>query len=319
MIRRLALALVLAASPAEANDTTAVLAAGGLVPTRAASVAIESETLYVSPKEVRVRYRFRNAASFPLTTIVAFPLPEIDLSQLAETPITPGGPGADDFVDFRLTVGRKAVRPALEMRAWRHGQEVTGILRGHGVPVSRFHPDFYPRLKAVPPVARAALQAAEIAAWEDHDNVYPLWTMRAAYHWPQVFPGRRSLDVEHRYRPVVGEGAIGHYLLNDSDEAKAWRARFCVDAATLAALRRKVAAAPADSPYRRMRTVGYILRTARNWQGPIGTFRMVLDRERPESILVTCFRGLSAEGPTRLASTRRHYLPDRDLEFAIID
>ncbi|MGE0725135.1 MAG: DUF4424 family protein [Alphaproteobacteria bacterium] len=317
--RGIALLSALLAAPAVANDTTAVLGAGGLVPTVAATVRIEDEELSVAPSEIVVRYRFRNTAAEPLSTIVAFPLPEIDLATLAETPINPGGHDPDDFVDFRVTVDGAPVRPAIEMRAWRHGSEVTEVLRRHGIPVSRFHPDQYPRLRAQPPAARVALRAAEIASWEDHDNVYPLWIMRAQYHWRQTFPAGRPLAVEHRYRPVVGDSAIGTYLLNESDEAQAWRARFCVDAATRETLRRMVAAAPADNPYRRLRTIAYVLTTARNWQGPIGRFRLTLDRERPEAILVTCFPGLAPDGPTGHSVERRDFLPDAELEVAIID
>ena len=301
-----------AGGPAAANDSTAVLAAGGLVLTRQAAIAMEREDLSVSPREVVVRYRFRNTGPAAIRSVVAFPLPEIDLSQLAETPITAPGADPDDFVDFRVAVDGVAVPARLEMRAWRDGREVTERLRAHGLPVSRFHPELYPRLKAQPPAARDALSAAGIAAWEAHDNVYPLWTMRAAYHWEQEFPPGRAVEVEHRYRPVVGEGWFGEYLLADTEEGRRWRADHCVDAAAIERLRAKLALTTPMDPYRRMRSLEYVLTTARNWQGPIGTFRLRIDPGTAAAVMVTCGGGAAA-GETR------DFVPDRELLVAIVE
>src|SRR4051812_3903163 len=70
-----------ASSPAWANDTSAELAAGGLVLTRSDSIEMRSEDLYISEKAVRVRYVFANTSGKDVTVRVAFPMPDI------------GGPG----------------------------------------------------------------------------------------------------------------------------------------------------------------------------------------------------------------------------------
>lgn len=304
-----ALAVAILAAPAAANDSTAVLAAGGLVLTRTEAIRMESEDLSVAPGEITVRYRFRNTGAADIRTIVAFPLPEIDLSQMAETPITAPGADPDDFVDFRVAVDGRPVPARLEMRAWRDGREVTDLLAGHGLPVSRFHPDLYPRLLALPAAARAALTAAGVAAWEAPGNVYPLWTMRAAYHWEQLFPAGAALAVEHRYRPVVGHGWFGQYLLADSDEGRTWRADHCVDDAALARLRAKMALTTAMDPYRPMRTIAYVLTTAANWQGPIGRFRLTVAADKADAVVVGCMLDVDATD----------FRPDRELSVAIVE
>ena len=48
------------------------------------TIEVLSEDLYVSAKEVRVTYHFRNRTDAPVTYLVAFPLPTIDA-------IVPGG------------------------------------------------------------------------------------------------------------------------------------------------------------------------------------------------------------------------------------
>ncbi len=52
------LLLALAASPALANDSSAELATGGLVFVRNDDVEMRSEDLFISTREIRVRYRF---------------------------------------------------------------------------------------------------------------------------------------------------------------------------------------------------------------------------------------------------------------------
>src|SRR4051812_9130632 len=71
----------LAAAPALANDTTAELAAGGLVLTKSDSIEMRSEDLFISQEAVRVRYVFANTSAKDVTVRVAFPMPDI------------GGPG----------------------------------------------------------------------------------------------------------------------------------------------------------------------------------------------------------------------------------
>ena len=79
IVRLLPLAAMIAlAAPAAANDSAAQLGAGGLQLVRNDTIEVLSEDLYVSAKEVRVTYHFRNRTDAPVTYVVAFPLPTID-------------------------------------------------------------------------------------------------------------------------------------------------------------------------------------------------------------------------------------------------
>lgn len=59
-----------------ANDSTAALGAGGLVLTKTDKIKMESEDLFISQDKIRVKYQFRNTSTQPITTRVAFPIPE---------------------------------------------------------------------------------------------------------------------------------------------------------------------------------------------------------------------------------------------------
>src|SRR5262245_42219882 len=87
----------LLSQPARA-DRTAELWVGGLVVARNADLSIESEELTITIDEVRIRYKFLNQGANPLTATLAFPLPDIDLSEADNYAI----PSADpvNFLDF---------------------------------------------------------------------------------------------------------------------------------------------------------------------------------------------------------------------------
>jgi hypothetical protein len=117
----------LAAIPSRANDTAAVLGAGGLEMTTSEDIAMASEDLYLSRSEVRVRYAFRNESDRDITTTVAFPLPDIDQNDYSEIVFLPAQ-DRENFVDFRVSVDGRPVQPRLEqkgcrsMRSFRDGR-----------------------------------------------------------------------------------------------------------------------------------------------------------------------------------------------------
>jgi len=95
------LALALAA-PALANDSVAVTAAGGLVLVPNDAIDMVSEDLYVSRREVRVRYVFRNRTRAPVRVTVAFPMPDQQLAEDEDGDVA--WPG-----DFRTRVAGREV------------------------------------------------------------------------------------------------------------------------------------------------------------------------------------------------------------------
>ena len=72
------LLVLLVATVAVANDSTALLEAGGIVLTTSKDVVMESEDLRIARDKVRVSYVFRNTGPDDVRTRVAFPVPEWD-------------------------------------------------------------------------------------------------------------------------------------------------------------------------------------------------------------------------------------------------
>ncbi len=69
------LAGLLAAQTSMANDSIASIKLGGFELSPAAWGTMDSEDLYISETQVRVRYQFTNTASRDENLLISFPLP----------------------------------------------------------------------------------------------------------------------------------------------------------------------------------------------------------------------------------------------------
>jgi hypothetical protein len=317
----LAVALALMASPAAANDSTATLGAGGLVLTKSEDIVLDREDLYVSTKEIRVHYEFRNTSDKDVAATVAFPLPDIDLSYYSEVPITRPGTDPVNFVDFSVSVDGKPVTPILEARALLNGQDITDYLSAKNLKFSFFADGFNDALIKADPALRKELMARGIAQYDEYDNVYPQWLDRTAFHWDQVFPAGKTVIVEHRYKPVAGQFYVSKYSLGpNDDELKP----YCVDDPTREALWKRIkerstkGGEEPDDGLLMATAVDYILTTANNWRGPIGKFRLTIDKGAPATLLTLCIDGIKKTGPTTFVLEAENYVPKADLRLLIV-
>lgn len=64
--------------------------------------------------------------------------------------------------------------------------------------------------------------------------------------------------------------------------------------------------------------IAYVLRTANSWAGPIGQFRLTLDKGAVENVISLCVTEIQKTGPTTFVVERTDYTPDRDLEILIV-
>jgi len=317
-IATLALAL-LTGAPASANDSYATLGAGGLRLEATDAVAMEQEDLFLSREEVRVAYVFRTLAPRDVEAVVAFPFPDIDTAMAANVPLLVPGRKGENFLDFEVSVDGRRVTPALEIRAVLPGppeKDVTALLAKHGIPLAVFTPDFFAGLDRLPAAALADLKAAgaaDVDEYEDakgrHVSVIPLWHVRSAYHWRQTFPAGRTVTVEHRYKPFVG-----YFWLPQKPDAET-AATFCIDPPTAAGLARRIAAMsiPGFQGHAQAADLSYVLKTARNWAGPIRRFRLTIDKGQPDTIVSLCMDGLRKIAPTRFTAEFTDFVPTRDL------
>jgi hypothetical protein len=96
---------------------------------------------------------------------------------------------------------------------------------------------------------------------------------------------------------------------------------FCIDRSTFDAIQRKVAEARARNPDMTLLSyfdIRYILKTGRNWKGPIGMFRLTVDKGSAANLVSFCADGVTKSGPTTFVVERRNWEPDRDLAVLIL-
>jgi hypothetical protein len=312
------LAWSVAGRSALGNDSTATLGAGGLVLTPTKDVALDSEDLYISPTEIRVRYRFRNVANVDVPLRIAFPLPDIDLAELSEVPVERPGRDGINFVDFTVSADGRAIAPELDARAWLKDEDVTDYLTSKNVKLSFFVDGFYDSLRSLDAAGRRDMTARGLAVYDEYGNVYPQWKLRTAFHWPQMFSANATVAIEHSYKPVVGQFFVSKHSL-EGDEL----APFCVDAGTARAIDKRIKERSTGTEGDGLliaRNVDYILKTARNWRGPIGRFTLTLDKGGADRILSLCFDGeLKKTSPTTFTAEFTDYVPNADLSVLLLE
>lgn len=322
-----AVSLVLAlAPPAAANDSAAEKAAGGLVLTTSGSVAMESEDLTISPTAIDIVYVFRNTSSVDETLTLAFPLPPIEGYGVSMEPVDLPEPDRQNFVGFTVEADGKAIVPELDEHAFLGTRDVSERLEANGLPLNPVVSGLGAAVANLSAKAYARLQADGLLTERDFGEA--LWRYEARFHFDQNFPAGRPVTIRHSYRPVAG----ATFLTKSSFAEPGFTTRHCIDAGTRkameAVLRKAGASALAADPVGNsplksdplgglayLRTVPYILTTANNWSGPIGRFRLVIDKGAPGNVVSLCQNDIRKTGPTRFEFTATNYTPERDLHI----
>lgn len=323
-IRTLALAgaVLLASTQAFADDSTAALGMSGVVLTKNADIRMASEDLHLSPNAVAVRYEFVNDSSKDIDTVVAFPLPDVDLYEFWESPMGTVKPQSPNFVGFTLTVDGKPVTATPEERAVYKGKDVTAIVKAAGVPINLAGTNLVDRMGKLPAAAKAALLKADLIEIDGDDN-HPKWTAQTKFWWHQTFPAGKTVVIEHRYQPVTGQSMLSSLELTDAQQMAYYNKNFCFDAPTLAAIRAKFAAIRKpgqDEGILNLETTDFVIVTANNWKGPIGRFSLTLDKVKPDNLISLCWDGaLTKTGPTTFQATRTNFAPTRDIKLLVIE
>ena len=308
--------LAFAAAPALANDSTAELAAGGLTLKTTSDIEMRSEDLSISPERVIVKYQFFNTSPQDISTVVAFPLPDITIDQEGDVAIPSAG--TDNFLNFKTLVDGKPVKMTLEQKVFARGVDQTALLTKLKVPLSPLvAPEALDRLDAkdkqeLIDLGLAEAQDVDAGHGMEH-HLAPLWTLKTTYYWTQVFPAKAALTVEHEYTPSVG-GSVGTSLALPSmdDETKAYyKTRYCTDANLIAAARANKN--PLGESW-----ISYILKTGANWAKAIGNFTLTVDKGAPENLLSFCGEGVEKIGPTKFRMTKRDFTPKDDLHILIL-
>ena len=313
--------------PALANDSSAELSVGGLIFTHNADVSMESEELTITPTSVKVRYQFINQSTQPVTLTVAFPLPDIDLSNPdANFDI----PSTDplNYVGFKTKVNGAPVKFDVRQRAILGDKDVTDDVLAAGLPVLPIGAQI-DRINALPTDTKKRLADTGLLVQSGTDERgLPLydggWVARTTIIRKQTFPPGQPVAVEHEYRTSVGtrfDTALRKAIREKEStaaEIERYRADYCVTDSFLHGIDRRAGAAEENVARLQERRITYILKTGANWAGPIKNFRLVVDKGRANRLVSFCADNVKKISPTSFEMTATAFVPQRDLKILLI-
>lgn len=342
-MRGLVMVWVLAAGPALANDGFGGLSATGLTFGQTEAVVMESEDLTITPDRIMVVYTFRNITDADVTGEVIFPLPPIPISgQLMSAWNLPEDRTGENPFGFTATVDGKPVQISTDRVAvieppWEEGRpgsaqydtpgrDVTEVLLRHGLPLSLDAEDITARLTAMDEAARADMTAEGVAEWyvpqpgdQFPDESWANWSIVLRHHWTQTFPAGATVTIEHSY---AHHPAGGLFYWQDPP-VEEWyqdiRKRYCIDEGTSRAI---AAVLPKDPDFEQVYgtawNIQYVLRTANSWAGPIGRFRLTLDKGAEDRVISLCAEGVKKTGPTTFVIEKTDFVPEGDLDILLV-
>ncbi len=335
-------ALFALALPAAANDGFGGLSATGLTFGQTDAVAMLEEDLFIGLDRISVDYLFRNTTAADVTGEVIFPLPPVAVWSGYEGMMNlPEDLSREDLVEFTATVDGLPVavridRIAVLEEGWDEerpssaqydspGRDVTADLERLGLPLTLDVMAVRAALLSLGPEQRAEVAALDLAEYQPADpaegldeEVWATWSIVTRYHWTQTFPAGQEVRVHHDYLNLPPGG-----LFYWSDPPEEWqeylRDAYCIDKGTSRAILK--ALEQPDSEFGNYGTsfnISYVLRTANSWAGPIGKFRLTLDKGAAENVISLCAEGVKKTGPTTFVVEKTDYAPERDLEVLVV-
>ncbi len=215
------LAVLLGSSVAvgqEAPPPTEWLAvtAGGLHFELNDRITIESQRLYLTPDQVRVRYSLMNTAETETVLFVGFPFPSLP------EPQPPAPSLALAFNDATLKIeGEVEPLHGLISRVFNDGREVTDFLEAAGIDLLALHDG------ALNQLSRSEYRKLERALTdrgEPRPNRYG-WSLHIEPQWRVTLPSRGGVELELSYTPYTGlsvDRFTGVSELNDLAHVEAY-------------------------------------------------------------------------------------------------
>lgn len=314
--------LALPAAPALANDSSAAIGIGGLELTRNDAISMDSEDLFLSTEEVRVRYRFTNRSARDVETLVSFPVPHL-----------PGGidgylgdrslPDFREDLKFRTTVDGQPVQLNYVEKLEIAGRDVTARIAQLGWPRLWSPIDYDDNLafiEKLSPKERDAYIREGLLRRQD-EVVVPAWNLVTHVTRRQVFPAGKTIEVTHSYVPLAG-GSVGGALDPEyrRETSVDYTRRYCTNRSFYAGIDRRLGTKPpGERPGYSERWLSYILRSGANWRGPIGDFRLVVDKGKPDSLVSFCMDGVKKISPTRFEVRKANFEPSKDIDVLIVE
>ena len=311
--------------PARANDTAAELSIGGLQFSRTSAVSMESEALKISTDRISVNYLFRNTTAAAVNLTVAFPLPDIDLSEGENISFPASDP--TNFVDFQTRIDGKPVSFVINQSAKVGEKDVTKLLLDQQIPVLPIGAKQIRTQDLPEPVKNKLADEGLLmptGTGERGRKLYePGWIVKTSVVREQSFPPGQPVSVEHTYRPIVGaspDTILRKNLRQNKSmtaEIDRYRREYCITDGFLAELDKIAGPGQENKAAIQERRISYVLKTGANWAGPIRNFGLSVDGGKGR-LISFCHAGLNPKAGSASEFEAKDFLPAQNLKILIV-
>lgn len=308
-------------TPAMSNDTTATIGVGGLQFVQNDQVRMVSEDLYLSMDQVRVKYVFENLTDTDQHVLVAFPMPDITGDYFSPTAFPTDDP--ENVFGFQTTFNGEPVSAELHQTVFALGVDRTKELTGYRLPLAPHLLSTEEAIHELSDEDRAYLASIGAIAPMDFgggEMIYaPLWTLKSSYLWEAVFPAGETVAVEHSYTPGIGGTVAATFLDPEYGNLAEYQKKYCLEDDIVSAVAATVKetgeywSAPFTETW-----LSYVLSTGSNWAGPIGTFRVTVDKGDEDNFVSFCGEGITKTGPTTFEWTETDFHPWFDIDVLFL-
>lgn len=297
--------------PVWANGAWSEFRTGGVVFKSEDKVSMLREDLEIGLDRIQVRYIFNNTAGEPLEKTIGFPMAKVPQDDtpdnLQERSWAQEGQDVRNYMAFSISVNGKPLVPKLHEYAWLGDVPVTDRLRELGAPVFAATVDSYVALAQLPVDTVNRLIEEKLALPVGTNWLVPQWQYQTVYEWTQHFePGQTEVEIS--YRPLYGSPYEPFSFRADGPENGA----YCH-----ASVIKEIAALREQGIQPESLTVGYILRTAGYWEGPIGIFNLKI-RKKEDDIVSFCAPEGLERSPDGAYWSARDFSPGSDLNILFL-
>lgn len=320
---------VLLSLPSLANDGFMGLPAGGLTLQKSADISMVDEDLYLSLDKVRVNYQFRNEGTTPVTAQIGFPMPGVPVAINFDPENDYGMPGMKslEVLKFETRVDGKVVKSEPVVRAFlfpkdgdaakwdrfrfTDAKDITAELTAAGVPLN-FDAKAIKAAFAKLPDAKKKDWVARGIYTKDIDYERGEWFLSTVYVREQTFQPGKIVRVQHSYKPYPA----GFVMVSDHFKYEPQlKIDTCVDETTDAAIKRVLSPEMGGIGH----LIEYVLTTANTWKGPVGHYRLTVDKGSPKAIVSFCGNGVKKTGKTTFSLEATNFSPTQDIKVLIVE
>lgn len=281
---KLILFLVFFSYTVYSNDSSGERGIGGeLIAAKSQEIEMLSEDLLVTLDKITVKYKFKNTSNKDIKTTVYFPIKLV--------------PGIDYNTNIKLyptydPKTRKLIKP-------EYGSDTCCA------DFSLENPHQFSLLinKKVSPF--------QLDFPKDGKQIDEL-----KYFWETTFPANKEVEVEHSYVPdrknfPGGDDPVysSKYYTEDKN--------FCIDRSTAEGIKQKLNIMKKDKSQLVLfsgNTLTYILKTAKNWNGPIKKFRLTVKKKTENELVSYCIEGVKKVDPLTFVVEKTNFVPQNDLD-----